>query len=100
MTAILMWVLVAAVYMIQVSVIYRGWGIAAMLTTSLSGSLLWYCISQSSDNRYLDGVRYDLIIMMAYLLVPILMGWAPHLSNRAIVGLVLAVTGALIMKLG
>lgn len=100
MTTILLWLLVAGVYMVQVSVIYRGWGIAAMLTTSLTGSLLWYWISRSSDNIYLDGVRYDLIIMAAYLLVPVMMGWAPQLSNRALMGLVMAVTGALIMKLG
>ena len=86
--------------MTQVTLAYKKAGLPAFMVVSIAASICWWNIIINSDNIYLDGITYDLLILACYLVVPVVMGWVPSLSQQSVYGIVISLIGIYLMKTG
>jgi len=60
---------------------------------------LWAAVTRVSENLIIDGIIYDIILLLSFMVGFIIFGVASGFSTHQYVGLVIAIFGIVLMKI-
>ena len=75
------------------------WLAVFIVACSIPNTMLWVYVSKRSMNLILDGLIYDLIITLSYIVVFTLVGKADSFNYYHWAGVMLVVTGMILLHL-